>query len=81
MSTTREEIESWFDEGVAKGSTHMVVVCDTFDHEDYPIYVYQTDKVQDTINEHSKHMQKVMEVYNLKKSKEDQLKERRAYNV
>jgi hypothetical protein len=32
MATTKEDISQWFDEGVKKGATHMLVVTDTFDY-------------------------------------------------
>lgn len=37
--TTQSQIRDWFQEGVHLGASHLVVVCDTFDHEDYPVYV------------------------------------------
>jgi|ERR1039458_6306432 hypothetical protein len=39
--TTKEDLRRWFNEGVELKATHMIVVCDTFDHEDYPVYVKQ----------------------------------------
>lgn len=39
MSTSREELTKWFDAGVKRGATHMIVVCDTPDHADFPVYV------------------------------------------
>lgn len=37
--TTRNDIAQWFEEGKALGATHMIVAVDTYDHEDYPVYV------------------------------------------
>ena len=39
--TTNTDIGEWFDDGVELGASHMIIVCDTFDHEDYPVYVKQ----------------------------------------
>jgi len=40
MGTTREQIRGWLERGVvADGATHMVVACDTFDWEDYLVYM------------------------------------------
>ena len=36
--TTRGMISEWFDRGVADGAKHMLVICDTFDHDDYPVF-------------------------------------------
>lgn len=72
--TTKQDIERWFDQGVADGHTHLIVVCDTFSYEDYPVYVDPSD---DPIEVHHKYdginMQRVMEVYNLSMDKEEQL--------
>ena len=72
MAKTKE-LSDWFDAGVAEGHDYMVVVCDTFDHEDYPVYTSKE-------NVHEKHdrcqaadMQRVMEVYDLKQPKEVQM--------
>lgn len=66
MGTTREDLKKWFEAGVAQGATHMIVACDTFDYEDYPVYVYADDDLDKKIGEkNGVNMQKVMEVYNL----------------
>lgn len=39
MGTTREDITGWLHRGQEKGATHMIVVCDTFDWSDYPVFV------------------------------------------
>jgi hypothetical protein len=81
MATSVEEIKEWIDRGIRQGATHMIVVCDTFDHEDYPVFIKPTENV---VTKHAefdgKNMQRVMEVYNLKKPIDPQLKEHRAFN-
>ena len=37
--TTPEMIREWFNRGIELGATHLIVACDTFDYEDYPVYV------------------------------------------
>lgn len=82
MATTREEIRQWFLEGQRGGKTHMVVVCDTFDHEDYPVYVYPNGNVHEVVEAYDgKNMQRVMEVYALFLDMEGQLAERRAFHL
>jgi hypothetical protein len=39
MSTTVDTLRDWFNTGLQQGATHMVIKCDTFDYEDYPVYV------------------------------------------
>lgn len=82
MATTRSEISSWFDRMITAGATHMIVVCDTFDWDDYPVYVFPEQNIHRTLNGYNnKNMQRVMEVYSAALPKEDQLNERRAYHV
>lgn len=63
---TRREIEEWFDHGVAIGATHMLVVCDAYDHDDYPKYIMPGQDVR-VLSSGSNlgSMQRLMEVYNL----------------
>jgi hypothetical protein len=81
--TTKAEISSWFDRGLDSEDkpTHMLVVCDTFDYEDYPVYVkpeQDAKSVYDAFNK--KNMQKVMEVYNLGVDKQIQMNTARVFN-
>jgi hypothetical protein len=68
MGTSLSEIKTWFESGVNLGCTHMIVVCDTFDYEDYPVYVHSDENAREEVSKRDgKEMQKVMEVYNLTK--------------
>ncbi len=74
MGTSVEDLSEWFDRGVEQGATHMIVVCDTFSYEDYPVYVKKGEDVRDVYKKHDgSNMQKVMEVYSLTKNKTSQL--------
>lgn len=82
MGVTRSDISGWFDQGVRAMNTHMIVVCDTYDYEDYPVYFNGTavearDKVAKL---NSESMQRVMEVYNLSMARDPQLNQNRAFN-
>lgn len=82
MGTTREEIGRWFDEGVAKGATHMIVATDIFDWDDYPVYVMPGSVAAKRADEvRSQSMTKVMEVYDLSMDRAQQLGAGRVYNV
>ncbi len=75
MSTSPKELARWFQEGVKQKATHMIVVCDTFDYSDYPVYVKEGEDARKMAEENSKkNMQKVMEVYNLSMSMTAQVK-------
>lgn len=39
MAATREDVDRWIETGKKDGATHIVSVCDTFDYDDYPVYV------------------------------------------
>ena len=81
MATSREDITELFTRGKKQKATHLIVVCDTYDHEDYPVFV---TKKQDAKTEVTKrngvNMARVMEVYNLSMDMETQLKEYRSFN-
>lgn len=68
--TTRAEIDAWKTRGRAKGATHMIVVCDTFDHDDYPVYVLPGERLADKLARYDgANMQRVMEVVELQPGK------------
>ena len=69
MATTIEDLKKWFEEGKEKGATHMIVVCDTFDWSDYPVYVMPGEDVGvELTKRNGENMAKVMEVYSFKKT-------------
>jgi hypothetical protein len=75
VSTSPRELAKWFQEGVKQKATHMIVVCDTFDYSDYPVYVTAGQDAREIVKERNQNeMQKVMEVYNLKMSMNEQVK-------
>ena len=39
MTANFQDIKRWVDEGRAAGATHLIVAHDTYDHENYPVYV------------------------------------------
>lgn len=78
---TMEDISEWFDEGTKMGATHLIIVCDTFDYEDYPVFVGPDENARERfVRYNGPNMQRVMEVYDLRQDKEKQLNEFRSYN-
>jgi hypothetical protein len=75
--TTKDEISAWFDRGVAQGKSYMLVICDTFDHSDYPSYFDTEDHARRTANSPGE-MQRLMEAYDLKADKAEQIARQRA---
>ncbi len=84
MSTaTKKDLARWFDEGVKKHATHMIVVCDTFDYNDYPVYVWAGQDAREVASEYQwndRKMTRVMEVYDLRRDRDEQLAEERVFN-
>lgn len=78
--TTRDEIRWWLTDAFRKGATYVIVVCDTFDHSDYPVRVGAVANFWDLHDSHSGSMQRVVEVYDLSLDLEAQLAEFRAYH-
>lgn len=77
--TTSVEIKGWIDEASSAGATHLIVVCDTFDHEDYPVLVMPGEIPREK-RKGLGEMQRAMECYDLSMNIESQLSERRAQN-
>lgn len=82
MATTYDDIAGWLAEGRKKENiSHMLVVCDNFSYEDYPVYVPKSKQVQKVYAEYDgRNMQCVMEVYSYHRNLEEQLNEHRAFH-
>jgi len=81
MTATREDIISWLERAKELNSTHLIIAVDTYDFDNYPVYVTSNENVEEEYDKIIKSsMQRVDEVYNMSLNIEDQLKERRAMN-
>ena len=82
MAASKEQIREWVERGIKTGATHVIIVCDRWDYEDYPVYVDKDQSVNHEIDiRDGRNMLKVMEVYNLSMDIEEQLEEYRAWHV
>lgn len=64
----------WLMDAREQGATHMVVVCDTYDHTDYPVRVMPEEDVHQVVEKYKgRDMQRVMEVYWLGGNLDEQL--------
>ena len=82
MSASFADLERWFDQGVAGGNTHMIVVTDTYSNDNFPVYVDETQDAWAVYHEYSKgDFQRVEEVYDLLSSKAFQMSERYAFHL
>ena len=80
MAASAEDIRSWLNRAKAKPNcTHVVVVCDTYDWEDYPVFVMQNEDIQEQVDHYNgSSMQKVLEVYKLDLDLDTQMQEPQA---
>lgn len=83
MSTSREMIAAWFDRGVQQGAAYMLVVCDTFEYEDYPVFAKDEKTAREAYEKYRSgdNMQRLMEVYRLTDDKAEQLAESRCFRL
>lgn len=66
MAASYNDLKQWFNEGEKLNATHMIIVCDEFDHEDYPVYVYDNEDAKTIADSYdNKNMSRIMEVYKI----------------
>jgi hypothetical protein len=81
MAASKDDIKRWLASAREEGATHMIVVCDTYDYEDYPCSVMSNEDVHERVSYfRDQAMQRVMEVYSMALDDESQLNEHRAFN-
>lgn len=81
MSATKEKLRTWLEEGKEKGATHLIVTCDQFEYETYPVFVMPGEDPQDRTEKLDQDiMQKVMGVYAIFLPWEEQLNAHRSFN-
>lgn len=67
--TSIDDLRGWYNDGKKQKATHMIVVCDTFDYEDYPVYVLKGQDAKAAVAKcGSESMHTVMEVYSYNKT-------------
>ena len=63
MAASYEDVERWKITAKENGATHIISVCDTFDWDDYPVYVYAHERVNEKKKEYDGvNMQKINEI-------------------
>jgi hypothetical protein len=82
MATTQDDIRRWLKDAKKEGATHLLVVCDTFDHGDYPVSVKPGEDPRKVAGKYARgeNMQRLMEVYALHLDWEAQLAEHRSFH-
>jgi hypothetical protein len=78
--TTRQDIQEWVERGRSSGLRWLIVVCDTFDYEDYPVYANTVEEFDKAYNSHNNtNMQRIMEVYDLDGDIQSQMSQSRSF--
>lgn len=82
MTCTFDDITRWLDEAMLRGATHLMVACDDFEHDNYPIFVLPGENAKELYDKvyGSNNMQHVDEVYNMSMDIDRQRREDRALN-
>lgn len=62
MAATREDVDRWIKTARANGAKYIISVCDTFDWDDYPVYVMPNENLEEKKQEYRGNMQKINEV-------------------
>ena len=78
MAASVSDIAGWFDRGVSDGMAYMIIMCDTWDYTDYPVYTSKEGYAK-KFSECSREG-RVMEVYDLSMDKAQQLRAERVHN-
>lgn len=70
--TTHQDIRDWMEQGVSEQALYLIVVCDTFSYEDYPVYAASASELSEARSKYGSgaNMQRIMGVYDLKTGKE-----------
>lgn len=79
MAARKSTLREWFEKGVERGKTHMVVFCDTFDFEDFPVYCESAEAAREIHEAPRASMETIEEIYNLSGDMEEQLATRRCF--
>lgn len=80
---TRNEIREIVMDGNTGKYSHVIIVCDTFDYEDFPVYVENGEDINQLVEKYNDYnnMSKIMEIYNYNLDLEKQLNEDIAYHI
>lgn len=64
MAASRVDIDRWIATAKIKKAKFIISVCDTFDFDDYPVYVYEDENLEEKKKEYDGvNMQKINESF------------------
>jgi len=63
MAATRKDVDRWIETAKEMGAKWIISVCDTFDYDDYPVYVMPDEDLEEKRAKYAcKSMQRINEV-------------------
>ncbi len=63
MAASREDVDEWIEEAKETGARYIISVCDTWDWEDFPVYVMPDEDLEEKKKEYNGvNMHKINEV-------------------
>lgn len=78
---SKVDLRASFESGKRQNAQYMIIVCDSLDWEDYPVFVYEGEDVNEKIKYiRQSPMQRIMEIYDLSTDRDSQLNEYRSFN-
>lgn len=82
MAASYEDVRRWVYGGNNGTNSHLIVVCDKWDWEDYPVYVKNGEDIKKYISEYqdAQRMSGINEIYNYSLDLESQLREGHAWH-
>lgn len=66
MAATRQDVDRWIDTAKEKKAKYIISVCDTFDWDDYPVYIMPNEDLEERKKEYRGNMQRINEVIEIK---------------
>jgi hypothetical protein len=71
MAITKQDVDRWIATARERKATHIISVCDTFDHDDYPVYVLPGENLEEKKSKYNgKNMQIINEIITIKYKKQ-----------
>lgn len=66
MAATKADVDRWIATGKKNKCKYIISVCDTFDHDDYPVYCRNEKELEDKKKQYDdNNMQRINEVITL----------------
>lgn len=62
MAATRNDVDRWIQTARKQGKKYIISVCDTFDHDDYPVYCRDRKEVLEKYPDYTRNMQRINEI-------------------